>query len=457
MREENSNSVPRSIPDRVDAVILGGGLSGLLLARQLRQEVPDLSVAVLERMRRPLPDACHKVGESSVSLGSQYLEKLKLTEYLLEEQIVKMGLRFFPGGGHLPLHERTEIGPSAEPVVRSYQLDRGKFEGDLRAFAEEDGVHLVEGAKVTEADLIEEKGSEADHSVSYELDGETRSMNARWVVDATGRNALMRRKLKLTRGVQHKANAGWFRVRGDIDMNEMVPRSEVEWFERPLGAERWRSTNHFMGVGYWAWIIPLSTDFTSIGLVVHEHVHGHECISSYEKMMDFLREHEPQLAAFLEPHEPQDYLCLRNYSNSVGRAWSPNRWAMVGEAGAFVDPLYSPGTDFIALANSFTTQVILEDRKGGCLDTKADNPAIAAPVIGKDVGAGTEFEVLPAVAAENIGHRARCHRITKPGDGVEAVIGCRIGAEAAQDGNIERWSDIAVTRGSIDTEQHPVG
>jgi 2-polyprenyl-6-methoxyphenol hydroxylase-like FAD-dependent oxidoreductase len=99
----------------VDVAICGGGLAGLLLARQLRRELPELSVAVLERVRRPLPDACHKVGESSVELASQYLERLGLGAYLLERQIVKMGLRFFPGGGHLPLVERTEIGPCAEP------------------------------------------------------------------------------------------------------------------------------------------------------------------------------------------------------------------------------------------------------------------------------------------------------------------------------------------------------
>ncbi len=351
-----------------DVVICGGGLSGLLLAEQLRQELPDLSVTVIERTSRPLPESCHKVGESSVELASQYLERLGLTDYLLDKHIVKLGLRFFPGGGHLPLEERTEVGPCAEPVVRSYQLDRGIFESDLRGMIEDHGVHLVEGARVSGVVLGE--GDDA-HEVLYEKDGEERSIQCRWVVDAAGRHALLRRKLKQSRGAPHQACAGWFRIAGRFDINDLVPQSNTEWHERACGDERWRSTNHFMGAGYWVWVIPLGSGNTSIGIVLHEELHSHKHVASYEDAMGFIREFEPQLARHLEPHAPLDYKCLRKYSHLMGRAWSHERWAMVGEAGAFVDPLYSPGSDFIALSNCFTTEMIRVDLAGGDLKAKA--------------------------------------------------------------------------------------
>jgi flavin-dependent dehydrogenase len=355
-------------PGSIDVAVCGGGLAGLLLARQLRRELPELSVTVLERTRRPLPDACHKVGESSVELASQHLEHLGLGPYLLERQIIKMGLRFFPGGGHLPLVERTEIGPCNEPVVRSYQLDRGRLENDLRGFIEEDGATLIEGARVN---AVEFGSGAADHVVSYDVDGVPRELRARWVVDATGRNALLRRKLKLTRGLNYPASAGWYRVEGRVDLNDMVPASEKEWHSRPRGPERWRSTNHFMGKGYWAWLIPLSTNHTSVGLVIHDTVHPHQCISSLENVFAFLAEHEPHLWKLLEGRPAKDFLCLRKYCHGVGRAWSEERWAMVGEAGAFVDPLYSPGSDFITLANCFTVEMIRTERAGGDLRAKS--------------------------------------------------------------------------------------
>ena len=58
--------------DRADVAILGGGLAGLTLALQLRQQQPDLSVAVIERRAHPVREAAHKVGESTVEIGAYY-------------------------------------------------------------------------------------------------------------------------------------------------------------------------------------------------------------------------------------------------------------------------------------------------------------------------------------------------------------------------------------------------
>jgi flavin-dependent dehydrogenase len=351
----------RTDPTVLDVVICGGGLAGLLLARQLHQEFPGQTITVVERVPRPLPDACHKVGESSVEIASQYLERLGLADYLRERQIYKLGLRFFPGGGHLPLHERSELGPCAEPIVHSYQLDRGRLENDLRDMLEAEGVALLEGYKVRKIDL---GADDAPHVIVIEAGDHTRELRARWVVDATGRSALIRRGLKLTRSARHDASAAWFRIAGRFDINDLVPRSETGWHARPCAAERWRSTNHFMGPGYWAWVIPLATGNTSIGLVIHEELHDFMNIAGLDHMLAFLRKHEPHLASALESQEIKDFLCLRKYAHTVARAWSEERWALVGEAGAFVDPLYSPGSDFIAFANCFTTEMIRIDLAG---------------------------------------------------------------------------------------------
>lgn len=341
-----------------DVVICGGGLAGLTIARHLRRELPQLRVALVEKQARPLPTAAHKVGESSVELGTSYFVRLGLGEYLHRSHIVKFGLRFFPGGGHLPLEERAEIGPSQEPVLPSFQLDRGLLEEDLRAMNEEDGVEMIEGVMVREVEIG------APHRLVLERDGTRSEITAKWVVDATGRNALIKRRLKMKRGSRHIGNAGWFRVEGQVHLSDFSATKEGPWHDVPGASERWRSTNHLMGPGYWAWLIPLSTGRTSVGIVTHDEVHGFEKVHTYEKCMEFLREFEPAMAARLEDAEVLDFRCLKGYSHNVARSWSVDRWGIVGEAGAFVDPLYSPGSDFIAIANTFTVELIKADIAG---------------------------------------------------------------------------------------------
>jgi flavin-dependent dehydrogenase len=382
-----------------DVVICGGGLSGLTLGLQLRRELPQLRVLVLEKTTRPLPDGCHKVGESSVELGSQYFESLGLRDYLLKHQLVKHGLRFFPGGGQLPLEQRFEIGPMQEPIVSSYQLDRGTFENDLRGFLEADGGKLIEGCMVRDVDI--KPG--ALHTVKLEMLDDKRMLEVktRWLVDATGRHALLRKRMKLTRGSRHSASAGWYRVQGRVDIKDFVPEEVSRWHDAPFAKERWRSTNHFMGPGYWVWIIPLASGLTSIGAVIHDELHSFDDVRSLERVQAFIAKHEPLVAKMLEPYKVLDFLCLRDYSHTIGRGWSAERWALVGEAGAFVDPLYSPGSDFIAYANTFTTELIRTDLEGGDVDTRSrelnlvyrslvagniDVYAVSAPVYGHPRG-----------------------------------------------------------------------
>ena len=60
----------------------------------------------------------------------------------------------------------------------------------------------------------------------------------------------------------------------------------------------------------------------------------------------------------------EDFLALKHYAHGCERVISPDGWSLVGEAGVFTDPFYSPGSDFIAIGNDLTTDLVDPDGRG---------------------------------------------------------------------------------------------
>jgi 2-polyprenyl-6-methoxyphenol hydroxylase-like FAD-dependent oxidoreductase len=182
--------------DYFDVAILGGGLAGGCLARQLRLEAPGLRVLVAEKRPHPVPEAAFKVGESSVEIGAHYFQKrLGLEPHLRSAQLEKLGLRyFFPNGDNRDLGQRIELGPAQFSPVPSFQLDRGRLENFILREDAEIGATVLDGCRVQSIVL-----DGAAHRVSISTPDGSRQISARWIVDASGRAGLLKRQLGLAR------------------------------------------------------------------------------------------------------------------------------------------------------------------------------------------------------------------------------------------------------------------
>jgi flavin-dependent dehydrogenase len=340
---------------------MGGGLSGLTLALQLRKALPEAGILVIERLAHPVPEAAYKVGESVSEIASRYLrDALGLGEHLTDQQLRKFALRFFfTHGDNRDIASRVEIGFSdhiPEAIV-THQLDRGRLENWLATEVARLGVEFCESCKVEEVAV-----DRAGHQLTLADGDAAGAVRVRWLVDAAGRPGILKRHLGLGQGLDHDCNAAWCRVDSRIAVDDWTV--DEGWQARVARGRRWLSTNHLMGPGYWVWLIPLASGCTSIGLVADPNLHPFETFNNRERFLDWLVAHEPQCAEHLTGMEFMDFRVLKRYAHGCERVFSTDRWFITGEAGVFSDPLYSPGSDDIATSNTFITDLIARDYRG---------------------------------------------------------------------------------------------
>jgi flavin-dependent dehydrogenase len=304
-----------------------------------------------------------KVGESTVEIAGNYLlRKLGLSSYLYDHQLPKNGLRFFfdseKKNSELP--NMSEIGSIALPYHPSFQLDRARFEDDLHGMNREEGVDVYLGAHVDTLTLS--TGRPLDqHQFVVKMNSQSLNGRCRWIIDATGRSSLVARQKNLRiQEPNHELGAVWGRFHKVTDIDAIGPD---RFHKRVRHTSRRLSTTHFCYPGYWIWFIPLGKGVTSIGVVTDRSASWTDRLRKQEGFLEFLKEHQA-VWSLLSHAELIDIGSYGQLAYSTEQYFSGDRWALTGEAAAFTDPFYSPGSDFIALENDFITDLIRRDEEG---------------------------------------------------------------------------------------------
>ena len=220
---------------------------------------------------------------------------------------------------------------------------------------------------VTDIELDGESG----HKLAIkEASGNTRTLEADWVIDGSGRNRLLAKKLGLIIKPEGQRDCFWFRF-ADFDrslltkLNALGPQPPA--FGEPGHYDRYFSTHHFMGHGNWIWLIPIKaedgSELMSVGLVSHPDHYEHD-VRTVESFIEHVSKVHPVVTDFIKSGRIVDTNILRRYHYVVNPVYSPDRWGIVGDAAFAPDPLFSNGLAFCVLQLEQLGQLITRDCEG---------------------------------------------------------------------------------------------
>ncbi len=382
--------------------IVGNGILSNLGALYFKKRLPASVEIVLvgpdDRGGLPL------VGESTIEITSQFLEtELGLGEYLCQNHYPKFGLTYYfkldldnPDDRTYSVH-CNERGPSDSlpleswkgPMVRplSWLLNRFTFDRDIQKMVDEhSGIERIKGL-VTDVDLDGPGG----HTLQIkETNGNTRTVKADWIIDGTGRNRLLAKKLGLVIKPEGQRDCFWFWL-ADFDrsllknLNALGPKPPA--LGEPFHYDRYFTTHHFMGRGNWIWMIPIkaedNSELISIGFVSHPDVYEHE-VRSVDNFIEQVSKVHPVVTDFVKSGRVVDTQLLRRYHYVVSKVYSPDRWGIIGDAAFAPDPLFSNGLAFGTLQLEHLGEMIAQDLEGKLapeyVNTLSD--ALMGPILG---------------------------------------------------------------------------
>ena len=310
---------------RCDVLVIGGGPAGSTISALLAQRGRD--VVMLEKERHPR----FHIGESLLPLNMPLFERLGVAGEIARIGMPKYGAEFVSQWHARPVHvDFANAWDRSFPST--YQVRRSEFDYILFRNAARKGAKTIEGCRVTGVDF----NPGGAMVTARQDDGLERRWQTRFVADASGRDTFLASRLGIKQRSRKHSSAALF---GHFSGATRLPgRTEgnisLFWFEHG-----------------WFWFIPLSDGATSIGAV---------CSPQYMKSRkaeprQFLFDTIALCPALAERLRHADLVspvtATGNYSYLAEHS-SGRNYLLLGDAFAFVDPIFSTGV-MLAMQSAF--------------------------------------------------------------------------------------------------------
>jgi len=329
-----------------DAIIIGGGPGGSTAGAALARA--GKKVLILEREHFPR----FHVGESLIPFGNDIFSAIGVWEKMQQANFMpKLGAEFVLGNSRAAIS--IIFGRYlARRYAHTFQVERSRFDELMLDHAAASGCEVWQDTRVESASVTDDGAA-----VQCVRDGKTDELKARWLFDASGREAFLGKQLQLPKtdlGMPKKfATFAHFRgvLRNDppADGHITVVRLDFGWF----------------------WMIPLTAEKTSIGLVQtldHFRSTGLQPGECFERVVSTSTELRRRMA---HAERVSEFSFAGDYTYRHLRNAGP-RWFLIGDAAGFVDPIFSSGVMLAVKSGYLAAQATLAaDRTGAPLTARA--------------------------------------------------------------------------------------
>ena len=337
--------------EQCDVVVIGGGPGGSTAATLLARR--GYKVIALEKAHHPR----FHIGESLLPMNLPVFERLGVLDKVRALGVFKPGADFEADNerGYNTYEFARAIGNSPP---HAFQVWRQDFDKMLYDHARESGADAREGHEVVR---VEQRGPRETWLDVKTGDGRSYGIEACYVVDASGRDALLSTKHKLRRkNDQHQSAAIFAHYRG------ATPRT---------GEDAGNISIYCFEYG-WMWMIPLPDGVMSVGAVCRPEYLKQRKGRTVEFLLDTLKL-SPALWQRVEHAEliDNEVRVTGNYSYDSTRMGGTG-WVLVGDAFAFLDPVFSSGV-YLAMsgaeqAAAVVDQALREPRREQALQRKLE-------------------------------------------------------------------------------------
>jgi len=329
--------------EQVETLIIGAGPSGSVAAGMLRKQ--QRHVLIVERQTFPR----FSIGESLLPQSMQYIEEAGMLQAVVEAGFqYKNGASFVRGEDSEVIDFRDKFSPG---WGTTYQVQRADFDHLLARCAERDGAELRFRQEVTAIDL---GGDRPVVTVRPDV-GEAYRVEARHVLDASGFGRVLPRLLDLETPSGFPVRAAVF-----THVQDNIP---VGTFDR----NKIRIGVHPQHVDVWYWLIPFSNGRCSLGVVAEKAFLDRYTGSDTDVLQALVAEDPPQAQLLADAAWDTPARRIGGYAANVKSLWGRG-YALLGNAGEFLDPVFSSGVTIAVKSASLAAGLIGREWTGEMVD-----------------------------------------------------------------------------------------